>query len=276
EFDYLVGDKVTRPVTRILKTVEWQEDSSQSPFWGSMEMLFDLSLKNAFIFSRQVSEYLSEHCSLQIPQVFDVLEGDGACGVVLENLPAKMLQTENINEQNINILAEYFAKLHRKEVGCIGAIASHQITNEVADASQDWQCRLTAVLTSLGMEAGLPAEVLDKTLAAVNSLQLSKIVPLMMDMRWDQFAQQEGKLVGVFDLDAYVLAPVELDFVILECLLTAEQAQQFGEQYFSFTKKKIQIEDEQRLVYRVLFFLMNALGEKDIEKWLNQPARFTD
>ena len=111
-----------------------------------------------------------------------------------------------------------------------------------------------------------------------SDLATQRIVPLMMDLRWDQFSQIEGELVGVFDLDAFVFAPIELDFVILEYLLTAQQLTIFKKAYEEEGANDLSVPSiaKVRNVYRVLFFLINVLGEEDIEKWMNQPCFFDD
>ena len=80
--------------------------------------------------------------------------------------------------------------------------------------------------------------------------------------------------MGVYDLDAYVAAPVELDFVMLEYLLDKQQLDIFVEVYSKQKGMTIPNLDQVRSVYRHLFFIVNALGESDYQKWQSHPTYF--
>jgi hypothetical protein len=94
----------------------------------------------------------------------------------------------------------------------------------------------------------------------------------MPDLRWDQFLENDGKLSALVDLDAFVFAPRELDFILLEYLLNQQQARVFAQQYQqSHSLPDLSVV---RKPYRLLLFLMNVLGEEDIDTWMQAAARF--
>jgi len=57
----------------------------------------------------------------------------------------------------------------------------------------------------------------------------------MPDLRWDQFLSNGKQITALIDLDALVMGPIELDWVILEYLLSAQQAEWFILEYATFT-----------------------------------------
>ena len=95
----------------------------------------------------------------------------------------------------------------------------------------------------------------------------------MPDLRWDQFLMQQGKLSALVDLDAIVYGPRTLEFVLLEYLLDQTQAECFATEYQNY--QSIPDLTKVRLPYRLLLFLMNVLGETDLNSWLNHPERFS-
>ena len=64
-----------------------------------------------------------------------------------------------------------------------------------------------------------------------------------------------------------MIGPRELELVLLEYLLTPQQAEVFLNVYQSYLPWPDL--SNQRLSYRLLLFLMNVLGETDIDKWLH-------
>lgn len=95
---------------------------------------------------------------------------------------------------------------------------------------------------------------------------------IMPDLRWDQFLTDGKEITAFIDLDALIKAPIEIEFVILEYLLTPQQAVWFLEEY-----QKTQMVpnlSNTRNHYRKLLFNMNILGETDYQTWLKQPFIF--
>jgi hypothetical protein len=92
-------------------------------------------------------------------------------------------------------------------------------------------------------------------------------VPIMPDLRWDQFRiDKEGRL-ALMDLDAFVIGPRELELVLLEYILDKPQQSVFKKTY----QTMLDYPDlsKVRLSYQVLLFAMNVLGETDLMKWIS-------
>ncbi len=95
----------------------------------------------------------------------------------------------------------------------------------------------------------------------------------MPDLRWDQFLiKNDNPKLALLDLDAFVFAPRELDFILLEFLLDQQQIQCFTEVYSKY--HAIPDLEYARPAYRLLLFFMEVLGEQDIDKWMMQQTRF--
>lgn len=95
---------------------------------------------------------------------------------------------------------------------------------------------------------------------------------IMPDLRWDQFLTDGKKITALVDLDALISGSIELEFVILEYLLTNQQADWFLVEYSktAMPPKIFKIREK----YRTLLSNMNILGCKDHKKWLQQPIIF--
>jgi hypothetical protein len=93
-------------------------------------------------------------------------------------------------------------------------------------------------------------------------------VPIMPDLRWDQFRVLDDGRLALLDLDAFVVGPRELELVLLEYIIDKPHHDLFKEDY----QKQLDYPDLTmvRLSYQVLLFAMNVLGETDLTKWLSK------
>ena len=101
---------------------------------------------------------------------------------------------------------------------------------------------------------------------------------MMLDLRWDQLRsvdngdldhdRSDNDSLALIDLDAFVIAPKNLDLVLLQYVLSPAQWLLFKQQYCQthvwpdYT--------QQKPCYQLLLFLMNVLGETDLRRWMNQ------
>lgn len=108
---------------------------------------------------------------------------------------------------------------------------------------------------------------LAKHLTACHSIGL-----IMPDLRWDQFLTNGKEITAFIDLDALIKAPIEIEFVVLEYLLTKQQAKWFLNEYQK--ERTVPNLSKVRNHYRKLLFTMNILGETDYDIWMKQPFIF--
>jgi len=261
----------------------YNKQATATAFWLGMDALFGLTLCQSYQNAHFSYPYLSQITRLRIPCVYDSLNSKQACAVVLEKLPGEFLSGTRVNNDTVKQLSQFMADTHSHAVENIGLISSREHSANSRNQLEDWHARIKLTINKLANSlndnfdsTSKKAGYIKESIEGVSNISLSKIVPLMMDLRWDQFAQENGVVKGIYDLDCFVFAPIELDFIILEYLLTTEQLTIFVEQYAKAMNDKAYIPDltQVRNVYRVLLFLMNVLGEEDIEKWMAQPCFF--
>lgn len=260
----------------VLKSCDDNQTVLNTPFWEVMNLLFGLSLKKAYQNASYCYPFISSLSQLKIPTVLDVLVEQNQAALAVEKIVGSSLESENLSTSNIEQLSDFLINLHQNKVSEFGRIEAPQITEKSLYSLSIWPQRITEAIEVLANKRNMESTYIQQALEVAQQIKYSNCVPLMMDLRWDQFAQDNGDIIAVYDLDAFVFAPAELDFVILEYLLTAQQAEYFKERCVSEMNSSVSLTKEQRLVYRVLFFLMNALGEEDIDKWMAQPVLFTD
>ena len=253
--------------------------SDPSSFWQGMDLLFKRSICNSYRDAKTTYTFIDALTDLKIPQVCDVLFGKTHCALVLEKIYGESIQTTEVSDSLVKQLAKFLAEMHSHPVTKMGAIATEaEVQKSLSQELKTWQQDVLLTIQALVSEELAKSPWVIGALKNTSDLTIKDIVPLMMDLRWDQFSQIEGELMGVFDLDAFVFAPIELDFVILEYLLTAQQLTIFKKAYEEEGANDLSVPSiaKVRNVYRVLFFLINALGEEDIDKWMNQPCFFDD
>ena len=103
---------------------------------------------------------------------------------------------------------------------------------KITDPNQNFY----AFSTSLMQGETLQPKAVNKIMVAQLATHLAschnhKPSLIMPDLRWDQFLTDGQKITAFVDLDALIEGPAELDWTILEYLLTKEQAVWFLEAY---------------------------------------------
>ena len=251
--------------------------SHSSAFWQGMELLYKRSICCSYRDAQITYQFIRNLTELNIPQVSDVLVGPSHCALVLNKIDGQSIKQQQISDSLVQELAHFLAEMHSFRADKVGAIVAEHENNPGYDL-KSWPQKVLSAIQSLLSDELAQTPCVKEVLKNPIDFTLERIVPLMMDLRWDQFSQIEGRLVGVFDLDAFVFAPIELDFVILEYLLTTPQLTIFKKAYEEAGRKDLRVPSisKVRNVYRVLFFLINALGEEDIERWMSQPCFFND
>lgn len=247
----------------VLKVCEHQH-IEQSAFWRGMNSLFAIGFPASLENIATIYQFVSRVSPLVIPPF---IAAQASTFVLARWLPGDILQAEKVTQNTVELLAAHLGLLHTQQQTSWGAIQQPQFT------AADWRQRLQDTLQTLAAERSEPlcSEVLQQATEQVNTLVEDCFVPIMPDLRWDQFLTQEATLALV-DLDAIVYGPRTLEFVLLEYLLDETQAACFVNTY----QRYLPVPDLSavRLAYRLLLFLMNVLGETDLKKWMAAPERF--
>ncbi|NQY27203.1 MAG: hypothetical protein HRT92_08495 [Piscirickettsiaceae bacterium] len=244
------------------------ENVRSSSFWQGMALLFKVDLPRQLGEFSQVYQQISDLSPLLIPDYIAASSQrrDDSAFILNKVVAGTMVTADVIDNDMVEKLAQHISQLHQQQQATYGTLL------DVNLSVQNWSQQLQSTLKQLAEDHVIPAELLMNALSQAALLSVDSFVPVMLDLRWDQFLHDEGALSVLVDLDAFVFAPRELEFVLLEYLLDQQQAEVFMQQYRqSHTIPDLSIV---RTAYRLLLFMMNVLGEHDIDIWMQAPKRW--
>jgi hypothetical protein len=243
---------------------------ADSFFWRSMLVLFGKNLPDRLDQYDSVYRLVAEMTPLSIPELIlagSVSEDRKYPGFLLAKaLPGEMVDSKDVDDQMIMTLAEHLGALHQVQQDVWGGMTGASFSAE------QWPDRLQNTLLELSDQLDINGSLVSAAIEQALQCTPTRFVPIMPDLRWDQFLQEEGRITALVDLDAFVWGPAELDFVLLEYLLTEEQSNTFIHSYPQHLN--IPNLDHVRKPYRLLLFLMNVLGEKNLAVWMSAPTKF--
>jgi aminoglycoside phosphotransferase (APT) family kinase protein len=255
-------DTVDGPM--ILKVCN-QESVKRSAFWQGLNHLFSAGFPASLQYIATVSQQISAISSLRVA---GTVAAQANSFVLAKWLEGDTIEPGSVTDRMVILLAEHLGQLHQHTKETWGEF--HQPSLSV----EQWPIRLHDVIETLAESHrnAIPENILNLALQQAKTVHINEFVPIMPDLRWDQFLQQNGELSALVDLDAFVIGPRELELVLLEYILTVQQAEQFKRQYQQY--QMIPDLSDVRTAYRLLLFLMNVLGESSLKNWLEVPAKF--
>ncbi len=232
----------------------------KSTFWLGMNTLFGMQFPSSLGSIEAIHQLLTEHGSFKVPPY---IASQSSSYVLTGFLVGQDVTESHITGDLVKRLAQHLARLHQHSYTKWGSIQQPKLTAE------QWPHRLQQALLTLLDEQSIdiPDDIIKQAMSQLALIKVDGFVPIMADLRWDQLRILDTGDMAVVDLDAFVIGPRELELVLLEYLLTAQQAATFKiayQQHLSWPDLS-----NQRLSYRLLLFLMNVLGETDLDKWLN-------
>ncbi|KKM25440.1 hypothetical protein LCGC14_1594930 [marine sediment metagenome] len=236
-----------------------------STFWRGMNQLFAINFPASLAYIDKTHDFVSEHGELQIPEF---IASEASVFVLARYVDGEDVDVEHVSDDMVIQLANHLAKLHQSKRSHWGAFHNAEFLSE------QWPIKLQQPIKTLAKNysSSIAEPILQQALQQAAQLKLDTFSPIMLDLRWDQMLHQQGKLSAIVDMDAFVIGPRELELVLLEYQLSQHQADIFKQSY----QAKTDWPDltQQRYCYRVLLFLMNSLGETNIEKWMNAEIRW--
>lgn len=238
----------------------------KSPFWRGANHLFAADFPNSLGDIHLTHHFLAKNGTLSVPEFIAA----GANRFVLTRfVTGKDLETELISEQWVVALANHIAKLHKCTYSRWGKLHAPQFS------AQEWASRLYETLNFLTQQYDMRIEeaLLSEILRQATNIHETEFVPVMLDMRWDQFrccqsSADDTNTLALIDLDAFVIAPRALDLILLEYVLTPVQWARFKQHYMQIHAWPDLA--AQKSCYQLLLFLMNVLGERDLAKWMQR------
>ncbi|MBN2866481.1 MAG: phosphotransferase [Thiotrichales bacterium] len=236
-----------------------------SDFWIGMKSLFSFDYPQSMGDYPAVYKLLERKGAVAVPKLLacDSATADFVGFLYCSKLPNQALLSQDVSLMMVEQLAQHLAQLHQVKRAVFGSAFNPVCT------AQDWW---PAVLRTLRLMAEKKGVVL--SLDDFESQQACPecFVPIMVDLRWDQFLTDSHALTGLVDLDAFAFGAVELEFVLLEYLLSEQQIKVFKQVYTQYNP--IPDLTNCRKPYRYLLFFMNVLGEKSLDAWMQAPKRF--
>ncbi len=238
---------------------------SKSDFWMIINHLFSLEFPASLNKIYLTYYVVKESSGLSIP---DLVAAKSSAFVLTRYLEGDDVSFHMVSNDMATQLANHLVTMHQHTYSHWGPIFNPKYS------AKDWSKRLQHTLISFASRSpvAIPDDVLNNALLQADEIELTSFSPIMIDLRWDQMLHQQGQLSAIVDMDAFVIGPTALELVLLEYQLSQEQADAFVEHYALF--QPFPALDVQRYCYRLLLFLMNSLGETDLEKWMNAPERF--
>lgn len=261
-------DCETKQGSIILKICN-SDNVSESTFWQGMSSLFAVELPQQLNEFESVFNMLTTISPLVIPGF--IAAGSATQGqqafIAVKKVEGIMVNASDVDDEMVIQLAQHIAQLHHQTQNRWGRLEHAEFD------SQHWSNRLQNSLELLAdNHSAIPSDLLDEALELAAKCKVENFAPIMLDLRWDQFLQKNGVLSALVDLDAFVFGPRELEFVLLEYILDEQQAIIFTKIYQQYHPTPDL--SATRMPYRLLLFLMNVLGEKEITIWMNSSIRF--
>jgi Ser/Thr protein kinase RdoA (MazF antagonist) len=247
---------------RILKVCNKQH-IKKSLFWQGMNKLFNVGFPGNLPQIASTYQQIATISSLAVPKYITAQANRFVFATWLNGEP---VDPKNINDDMVLQLAEHLGKCHQHVKSSWGAFHSPTLSAE------QWSVSLYETLKDLAASClnEVPKNVLNSALRQAEAIQSEQFVPIMPDLRWDQFIQDNDELSALVDLDAFVYGPRELELILLEHLLDTQQIMVFKKQYQVY--REMPDLGVVRLPYQLLLFLMNVLGEQDLERWLKSTS----
>lgn len=238
----------------------------KSAFWRGANHLFAADFPNSLGDIHLTHHFLAKNGTLTVPEFI------AACAnrfVLTRFVTGRDLETEQIAEQWAVALANHIAQLHQCTYSRWGKLHAPQFS------AQQWASRLHETLSFLAEQddTHLEEALLSEVLTQATNINETEFVPVMLDLRWDQFRDCESSAddtdpLALIDLDAFVIAPRALDLILLEYVLSPMQWARF-KQHYTQTHAWPDLA-AQKACYQLLLFLMNVLGERDLAKWMQR------
>jgi hypothetical protein len=249
------------------------ESVQTSPFWQGLQQLFVFDFIASLGRYDRVYDQVNAMTPLNIPRLMVAGSGSvagsklGQGGFLLtEYVSGKNIEPHRIDDSHVEQLAHHLAALHQNRETSFGPLFAPQSSANL------WGNTLVETLTVLARAQAIDSVVLDSVLVRAAKIQVETFHPIMPDLRWDQFLVTDTGTLCLIDLDAMVWGPRALELVLLEYLLDESQLKLFKGIYTQ--SHSIPDLDAVREVYRLLLFLMNVLGESDLEAWMGHSMKF--
>ncbi|GIP40161.1 hypothetical protein J31TS4_34410 [Paenibacillus sp. J31TS4] len=241
-------------------------------FWWGCKALFGIDPREMVYFETS-SKLLNAIAGVPAPRILAKAELEGREALVVERMTGDVLPSFAGQSPELLVqLGEWLARVHSQRCAYYGNLVGTK-----RESGERFHQELADVMTQLverdyGEEPNI-RDRLPEILVELSALPApSHLCPILMDLDPSQFLAEQGRLSAIVDIEAYVAAPRELDFIGLEYLLKEEDLRPFLAGYTAILP--IPELSACRKVYRYLYRLLGVQGSVDLEEWLAQPELF--
>ena len=245
---------------------------AQSGFWQGLNLLFGADFPNNLAQIQHTHELLSKQGLYAVPDFVASSRGEFPHDFVLTRfIEGVDVEASQVTDAMVVQLAKHITQLHQMTHSTWGGL--YAPTYQAAE----WGERLHDTISALAAKnaVSVPEALLQDILSQASQLQETTFVPMMLDLRWDQFRQVDhaqanvqADTLALIDLDAFVMAPRALDLVLLAYILTPPQFALFKTTYT--TTHDWPDCSAQQPCYQLLLFLMQVLGKTDLAQWMKR------
>ncbi|UVI33145.1 aminoglycoside phosphotransferase family protein [Paenibacillus spongiae] len=247
-------------------------DEPNREFWWGCKFLFGIDPRQKLYFQEN-AKLLNRISDIPVPNIIahHILEDREF--LIVEKMKGTVLQS--FTNQPAELLYHYgrwLAKVHANTYGFYGNLA-----NTRSESKGEFHYALAQAMRLLvqrDYQQDSPIkDRLEPILEELRGLPVPpSFSPILVDMDPSQFLADNGKLSAIVDIEAYVVAPRELDFVGLEYILDHESSKSFVSGYTTILD--LPELSSHRRVYRYLYRLLGVQGSVSLDKWLAQPELF--
>ena len=228
-----------------------------TPFWRGMDALFDVRLAQQVTRSTDHYARAADTFSLRVPGLIDYANASPTLPAYLLTswLAGDSIDPTSVSDQLIEDMAHADALRHQKKLMTWGRAVAPFCS------MQEWQARIATLLPNVSRDA------------LMSLSQPDGFVPMIMDMRWDQCLQQQGRLSALVDMDAFVYAPKTLELVLMEYWLTSAELSIWRQTYLDCGGELPTLRDV-RSLYRQLLWSWQIFGPIPEPEWMQWPIFF--
>ena len=235
---------------------------TQSGFWQGLNHLFLADFPNSLEQIGRTHDLLTKHGCCAIPEFVASSRGQF---VLTRFVTGEDVTAAQVTDEMVLQLAKHIGQLHQHTQSTWGNL--HAPVYE----AREWNKHLSTTLGALANQddVTMTKSLLADVLAQANVIEETEFVPIMLDLRWDQFRTvAKSKALALIDLDAFVIGPRALELVLLEYVLSEQQFALFKTAYTQMNNWPDY--SAQKASYQLLLFLMQVLGETDLDSWMKQ------
>ncbi len=250
----------------------FRADDLGGAFWGTLHTLFGIDPLDPTE-AASVYALLSEVSPIAVPRVHRSGVIGGRAWLVVELMDGKPLADfDELSDEGLRAFGRALATIHSRRFATLGTPSGSQ--RYEPDEFPDRVTRAVRHAVAVHPEAAMPAAMLDDmgaTLAGLAPPDGGSLV--LADMFAPQFLAQDGRIVALVDVDAYVVGPRELDLVGLEYFLDARCASLVAGGYREVAELPL-LRDVRRAYRYLLWALTMNPRALDVQRWMAWPPAF--